>query len=116
MNNTKTLVQPIRCAIRRERNDIRIWRLNRKAPFFLCLQAFIGTRISIIGPGETVDEDMSSVDLTEYDDVVRMNRLTNATATGLGVGDRARSDILFLNLTFGGERGAEPLERDTVKR
>ena len=81
MNNNKTLLQPIRCAIRRERNDIRIWRLNREAPFFRCLEACIGTRISISAPGETVDDDMSSVDLTEYDDVVRLNRLTNATAT-----------------------------------
>lgn len=83
---------------------------------FLDPGAFIGVRIIIIAPGETVDDDMSSVDLTDYDYVVRMNRLTNATATGPGSGDRARTDILFHNLTLGGERGAELLESDALAR
>lgn len=116
MDNTKTLLQPARRAIRRARTDIRMWRLNREARLFLDPDAFIGARIIIIAPGETVDCDMSSVDLTEYDYVVRMNRLTNATATAPGSGDRARTDILFHNLAFGGERGAELLESDALAR
>jgi hypothetical protein len=102
--------------MRQARRDVRIWRLNREAPLFVDPDAFSGKRIIIVAPGDTVDADMREVDLAEFDYVVRMNRLTNATATGRGVGDRARTDILFHNLKFGGDRGAGDLESDELTR
>lgn len=66
---------------------------------------FAGKRVIIIGPAETVTDDLSGADADNYDIVVRLNNgialaLDNPSLFG------SRTDVLFHNLKEQGERSA----------
>ncbi|WP_275783718.1 hypothetical protein [Pararhizobium gei] len=66
---------------------------------------FRGKRVVIIGPAETVMDDLSGVDVDAFDVVVRLNNgiaLSQQRPAALG----SRTDILFHNLKEDGERSA----------
>lgn len=67
--------------------------------------AFRGKSVIIIGPAETVVEDLENVSVDDYDVVVRLNNgiaLAQRNPTVLGL----RTDVLFHNLVEHGDRSA----------
>lgn len=80
-------------------------RLNPRRIPLLPASAFAGKRVIIIGPAQTVAEDLEDVSVDGYDVIVRLNNgieLARKNAPILG----SRTDVLFHNLIEHGDRNA----------
>ena len=74
-------------------------------PDILRANGFRGKRVVIVGPAETVSDDLTGTDVDSFDVVVRLNNgiaLADASPSLLG----RRTDLLFHNLKEDGERSA----------
>jgi len=74
---------------------------------------FAGKRVIIVGPAETVIDDLRNVRVDDYDVIVRMNNglfLADGDPERLG----SRTDVLFHNLTETGPRGTMPIPPDAL--
>ena len=76
---------------------------------------FAGLRVIIIGPAETLSDDLQEVDVDDFDVVVRLNnglRLVEAQRALFGF----RTDLLFHNLRESGPRSAGAIPGDLLSR
>lgn len=74
---------------------------------------FIGKRIAIVGPAQTVFDDLEDVDVDRYDLIVRLNNGVALARTAQGRLGR-RTDVLFHNLKEEGERSAGRLNLSSL--
>ncbi|MDB6453731.1 hypothetical protein [Falsirhodobacter sp. 20TX0035] len=78
-------------------------------------ERFAGRRVILIGPADTVTDDLAGVDVDAYDVIVRLN-------SGLFLADRdparlgSRTDVLFHNLNEEGPRSAGAIPPPVLKR
>ena len=76
--------------------------------------AFAGKRVIIIGPAQTVVEDLEDVSVDEYDVIVRLNNgiaIARENPSILG----SRTDVLFHNLTEHGDRSAGAIPASVLR-
>ncbi|WP_386176734.1 hypothetical protein [Sulfitobacter sp. R86518] len=98
-------VWSIRYARRLFRDHLAMQRWWPRGPSLLSAEAFRGRRIILIGPADTVLEDLADTNVDDYDYVIRFNNgieLSKRHPEIMG----CRTDILFHNLRETGERSA----------
>lgn len=87
--------------------------LNPRRMAVLPQDMFAGQRVIIIGPAETVTDDLRDVRVDDYDVIVRMNDglfLADGDPATLG----SRTDVLFHNLALSGARSPRPIPPEAL--
>jgi hypothetical protein len=107
------LYQHIRTAGRFIRDNILY--LIRKDEFLLDERHFDGRKVIIIGPADTVSEELTDVDLDRFDHIVRINRSIDTPVRQRGV-DSFKFDVLFHSLFEHGEAAASEITAEKVDR
>lgn len=112
---TPTLTRRLDLAQRRLRFALSASPLNPRRIPTLAREPFAGKRVIIIGPADTVTDDLQGVDVDGHDVIVRLN-------SGLFLAERdparlgSRTDVLFHNLNEEGPRSAGAVPPEVLKR
>lgn len=108
------LARRLDLAQRRVRFAVAASILNPRRMPTLRRDLFRGKRVIVVGPAETVFDDLRGTDVDGFDVVVRLNG-------GLALAERsrgllgARTDVLFHNLNEEGARGAAAIPVDVLR-